>query len=65
MALENSAALISAALGHADLIERVERGTVSGSRAFQEIEQVLVYAQIGEVGRGDDQDVVGADAARA
>jgi hypothetical protein len=30
-------------------------------RGAQEIDQVLGVAQIGEVGRGDDEDVVGGD----
>ena len=48
-------------LRHADLVEAVGRPVIVRARAAQQIEQVLGVAQIGEVGRRDDQDVVGVD----
>ena len=48
-------------LRHADLIEAVERAVIVRPRGFQEVEQIFCIAQVGKVGRGDDQDVVGAD----
>ena len=48
-------------LRHADLVEAVLRAAVVRARGAQQVDQVLGVAQVGEIGRGDDQDVVGAD----
>ena len=48
-------------LRHADLVEAVLRAAVVRARRAQQVDQVLGVAQVGEIGRRDDQDVVGAD----
>ena len=48
-------------LAHADLVEAIERRPVVGPRRLQHVHHVLGVAHVGEVGLGDDQDVVGAD----
>ncbi len=48
-------------LRHADLVEAVQRRRSLGRERLQQIEHVLGVAQVGEVGRGHDQNVVGAD----
>ena len=49
------------ALVHADLIETVQRRAVVGPRGLQHVQHVLGVAHVGEIGLGDDQDVIGAD----
>ena len=46
---------------HADLIEAIARMMVVRPRRLEEIVDVLGVAQVREIGRGDDQDLVGAD----
>jgi hypothetical protein len=46
-------------LRHADLIETIQRHPVVGPRCLQQVENVLGVAQVGEVGRRDDQNIVG------
>src|SRR5215207_8728748 len=48
-------------LRDADLIEAVERGAIVRPRCLQQVVDVLGVAQIGKIGRRDDQDVVGRD----
>ena len=46
---------------HADLVEAIERRPVVGPRRFQHVQHVLGVAHVGEIGLGDDQNVVRAD----
>src|SRR5258705_3775486 len=49
------------ALWHADLVETVLWLAIVRPRRFKEIQQILDIAQVGEVGTGDDQDLVGVN----
>jgi len=53
----NSPALIFGPLRDADLIETIERRPVVGPRCLQQVEDVLGVAQVGEIRRGDDQNI--------
>ena len=44
-------------LRYADLIETIQRTTVVRPRRFEQIVEIFGVAQIGEVGRGDDETV--------
>ena len=61
MRLGEFARLDLRALGHADLVETIERRPVVGPRRLQHVQHVLGVAHVGEVGLGNDQNIVGAD----
>ena len=48
-------------LGHSDLIEAVQRDPVVRPRCLQQVKDILGVAQVGQVRRGDDQDIVRTD----
>ena len=48
-------------LVHADLIEAIQRRPVVGTRRLQHVQHVLGVAHVGEIGLGNDQDIVRAD----
>src|SRR5713226_3879462 len=47
-------------LRHADLVKTIKRRPIVGPRCLQQVENVLGVAQIGEIRRCDDQNIVGA-----
>ena len=48
-------------LRHADLVEAVQRRPIVGPRRLQHVHHVLGVAHVGEIGLGDDENVVRAD----